>query len=235
MSLETTTRISIKMCRFIIVQNIDTRIFRKGAVYCETGLTSGICIDGSKVFVSNDQRGVVSKVGNIITSTPTTKSIMIENLLQVTHVTIDIGLIGSRLPEFEKEKIHRIESMYHRFKAERGAIPIIGDSPSIYTVRSGQSTTSSRRSYKKVDAPSTVSPQDSISSVSRDRLPMIEETDRHSVAGWVETSSVVSVDSQRSRISARSSSTVKPMSSVSQRSSRYGSSYAMGRQMVVRE
>jgi hypothetical protein len=234
-SLETTKRISIKMCMFFIIHNIDSRIFRKGPAYCQSGMTNGICIDGSKVFVSNDQKGLVTKAGNIATSTPTTVTIMIENLLQVTHVTIDIGLIGSRIGEFQKQEIHRIESMYHRLRAEQRIIPVMGDSPSIYTVNSIQSATSSRRSHKKLNAPSTVSPEDSISSVSKNKLPMIEETDKHSVAGWVETSSVVSVESARSRRSVRSSSTVKPISTTSYGSSRRGSSYTMGREVVVRE
>jgi hypothetical protein len=242
MSLQTTKRISIIMCRFLIIKDLEGRIFRKGTFFCDNGMRGFVCIDVSKIYSPGNSYTLGTKTGDITTRTSTITSILLENLLQVTEHIIEIDVIAPYIDRFKTENIESLYSAYLILK-KGGMYPSSVSSPSIYTVNSVESTIVSRSSQKKVRAPSTVAPTDSISQVSSvpsRRLNKIDENEKHSVAGWIERSSTVSVDSSKTHKSTKSPSTVRPPPApvsiaTSRASSRRGSSYAMGRQIAIRE
>jgi hypothetical protein len=243
MSLVSTRKSSIKMCRYFIIKDVDTRIFRKGALYCDLGLNGDICIDTAKVYSSPDPRALMTKTGTVMASTPTTTSLMMENLLQVTDVIIDTRVIGTHIDAFRRGKIECIQSMYEHLRMGKEMPPPSTFPSSVHNASSSQSASMNRSSQRRVRPASTVGPEDSISSVSRtpsQRYDMIENGNNDFVGGWVETSSVASIDSSKSHRTAKSSSTVRPPPAEpsvasSRASSRRMSSYTMARQVTIRE
>jgi hypothetical protein len=231
------------MCKFLIVKLLDGTMFRKGAVFCNDGMKGCVCIDTSKIYAPPNPETIIVRLGNATASTETTTSILLENFLQTTVIVIELDVIKGHIEKFNTMNIASVRSMYQSMKKERDVYPSSIVSPTEFTTHSIHTTEMSRSSQRKVRAPSSVSPADSISQVSTStsrRLNRIEEDDKHSIAGWIETSSVVSVDSSRTDRTMRPPNTVKPASSSvsassSRASSRRMSSYGMTRQVAIRE
>jgi hypothetical protein len=228
------------MCKFIIVKTLDGKIFRKGAAFCENGMKGMVCIDTQKIFAPPNPQTILIKSGNATVTTSSITSIMIENLLELSVALIETNVISPQLNRFMNAPIQIVEQMYLNMKKYGDLYPPSVESPAVSMVDSVQTSRVSRSSRVKIEAPSTVAPSDSISQVSRAPLHRPMKNDDESIIDWIEKSSDVSTNVSRTQRSSRSSATMKAegtmvSSSTSRGSSRRMSSYAMARQMTIRE
>lgn len=235
----------IKMCKFVIVKTIDDHIFRKGAVYCEHGTRGAVCIDTQKIYSSPNTQTVMIKNGNAIVSTSSITSIMLENFLQSYVVVIEMDVIAPQLHRFTTAPIVIVEQMYVNMKKHGDLYPPTVESPEVSVADSVQTTRVSRSSRVKIENASTVAPSDSISCASKSssrRQPNDVQDTRGSVAEWMEKSSNAGTGVTKIPRSPKPLGSVKEdesmvsvATSTSRASSRRMSSYAMARQMTIRE
>jgi hypothetical protein len=233
------------MCKFIIVKTLDGLIFRKGATFCENGLKGMMCIDTQKIYASPNTQTILIRSGNAIVTTPSITSIMIENFLQSKVVLIETDIIAPQLQRFMTANIGCVEQMYLNMKRYGDLYPPTVESPEVSVVDSVQTTRVRRSSQVKIRAASTVAPSDSISCISRSpqRKHRNDAQDsKSSVAEWMEKSSDAATDVTKVPRSPKplgslkeDESMVSVATSASRVSSRRMSSYAMARQMTIRE
>lgn len=217
------------MCKFIIVEIFGNDIpVKKQAAMCEAGMKGNMCIDSQKVMASPYNNAINCMNQSTLTSrTSTSLSLILENILKTHIVRMEYSLIKPYISKMVSMSATEIYTFYNKLKQNQ---ELSQETVTVeYSIR--PSDTMSELPTRIKSAPS-VAPSDSISQAStrvstKSRRDSVHD-DRHSIANWVERSSVVST------------STVRPSSESKSRvsastSSRRARSYAKGKEMVLYE
>jgi hypothetical protein len=249
-SLQSTNRLAATMCKFIIVKTLTGVVFRKGPALCNDGLNGAVCLDTTKIYRSSSSQTIMVKSGDAIVSTPSTTSIMMENLLQLSIVLIESGVVAPQFDRFMKAKIEHVEQMYFDLRREQYVYSPSSGPSSLPTADLIQTRRQTGQSRVKTISPSsivstespTLTQWDSVSQVSKKsssiQAPRPYELGTGAVVNWIEDS-VTSTDhsSNKHRERRHSSRITSHQSMGSSRASHNGSKnmYTMTRQMTIRD